>query len=913
MNQKPIQVRIKYNSPEAFLGQYLKYIKNSAFHLTASQAPAVGTPIELIILIPGFDDPFVIGGFVTSVVNLDNNADPQPKKGITIRFDTIQAERVQRLTNALSRSDTYRRLLESVGTEGRAPARQADGSAAGGSGGGAGPVKGAISSGASLPTQERRFEWLRNVISDRDSVPRMSRREAAMPPPVISKTDHVRRDFAPEERERMKPVAAFILDLAKAMLRSGYYAPEHPGSKKAKEGIYTEFKTAVGDRPDVTLTSQESQGRFDVLISGILDDQVSLRGLIGIEQAEIYMPKLKDYFTRKNLVSFSVKRNLPLPHFEDFIDIMSDPARDRGVEGEVGNLLTSALVERGITEVSAIFVDDLIIFELKLPWRVEMAIQRLAKDLKVLPLFKDKTPEEIQDIKINIIRDIMRPLREPHMLKDIVVNAHVIARNVAAVDAEDLERTIVKTFPMEILLPTSRYVFEELARLKEELVHKPGHKGLMNRLESVKRILKWISSRVLDEKMDAGNAFFEQLYFQEILTYDELPDLVKDHVNTLLLVKDYQESHDFYVEKFAGTDKQDEVLLFLRFFRRILPFLLERRQYDLISLFNRAISAKFGDHPEYRNSELAALRAPVQFIWKDSFDILGGLFEQETKEARDTIQRIVKMLGPSGVSILIHIILESTNKHARRSAVETLSGMGEAGRAAIIKILSSPGSQWYVYRNALLAFSRLGKPGESQMITRFLNHDNPRVREEAIAATCALEGTASEPKLVKALFDPDLGVRRRSVVCIGGIPLTSPRVVSALIGMLAVEEEGSPEQKKELTDLKVETIGALSLIGNRSVGDGRTVEEVLLEQVLPEKKLSKKILEKITPVIKKKEPDYVLQTAVLKALWKVGTNRVLPGLSEFITKADAVMVNRAKETIRQIQMRQRSGAARAPV
>lgn len=894
MDQRSVQVRIRYNSPEAFLGQYLRYIKNSSFHLTSTQAPAVGTPMELTILIPEFDDPFVIGGFVTSVVNLENELGAQPKKGVTIRFDAIQAERVVRLTTALRRHDTYRRLLDAAYSGNQASARQP----------GASPGKAPLSRTAALPTQEGRFEWLKTMISDRDSVPRMSRKEAAIPP-VITTGDRVRREFAPQERERVQPVAAFILSLAKAMLRSGYYAPEHPGSKKAKEGIYNDFKTAVGDRPDVSLTSQESQGRFDVLISGILDDQVSLRGLIGIEQAEIYMPKLKDYFGRKNLVSFSMKRDLTLTHFEDFVDIMSDPARDRGVEGEVGNLLTSALVERGITEVSAIFIDDLIIFELKLPWRVEMAIQRLAKDLKVLPLFKDKSPEEIQDIKIHIIRDIMRPLREPHMLKDIVVNAHVIARHVAAVDAEDLERTIVKTFPMEILLPTSRYVFEELTRLKDELVNKPGHKGLANRLESVKRILKWIAARVLDEKLEAGNTFFEQLYFQEILSYDELPDLIKDHINTLLLVKDYQENHDFYVEKFAGTAKQDDVLLFLRLFRRILPFLLEQRQYDLVSLFNRAVFAKFNDHPEYRESQLAPLRTPVQFMWRDSFDILSGLFEQETKEARDAIQRIVKLLGPSGVSILIHVIIESQNKYARRSAVDTLMSMGDAGRAAIVKILSSAGSPWYVYRNALLAFSRLGRPGEAHLVSRFLAHDNPRVREEAVAASCALEGPAAEPKLIKALFDPDLGVRRRAVMLIGNIPLTSPRVVSVLVSILITDEETAHEQKKDLMELKVETVNALSSIGNRPLGDGKTVEDVLLDLVLPEKKWGRKILDKITPVGKKREQDYILQTAVLKALWKVGTQKVLPGLSEFIDKADTVMVNRAKETMRQIQMRQR--------
>jgi HEAT repeat protein len=911
MDAKAIQVKIRYNTPEAFVGQYLRYIKNSTFHITSSQAPAVGTPMELTILIPEFTDPFVIGGFVTSVVTLENEKGTQPKRGVTIRFDTIQAERIGRLTSALARNDTYRRLLEPTRTDDGTPLRRTVDTPEKDSGRGTIPPN-RPASGAAVPAQERRFEWLRTVISDRDSVPRMARKDDATPPPIISTADRVRREFAPQERERMQPVAAFILNLVKAMLRSGYYAPEHPGSKKAKEGIYADFKLAAGDRPDITLTSQETRGRFDVLISGVLDDQVSLRGLIGIEQAEIYMPKIKDYYARKYLVSFSMKRGLPLEHFEDFIDIMSDPIRDRGTEGEVGILLTSALVEKGITEVSTIFVDDMIIFELKLPWRVELAIQRLAKDLKVLPMFKDKTAEEIQAIKIRIIQDIMRPLREPHMLKDIVVNAHVIARHVAAVDAEELEQTIVKTFPMEILLPTSKYVFDELGRLKSELEQKPGHAGLANRLESVKRILKWISSRVLAENMEASNTFFEQLYFQNILTYEELPDPVKDHVNTLTLVKDYQESHDFYIEKFAGTDKQDDILLFLRLFRRILPFLLEQRQYDLISFFNRAVLAKFQDHPEFRESGLAPLRAPTQFIWKDSINILGGLFEEETKEARDTIQRIVKLLGPAGVTILVHILVESENKYARRSAVDALVGMGEIGRTAIIKILTSPANRWYVYRNALLAFSRLGRADEVVLVARFLSHENPRVREEAVATTGVLEGAAAEPKLIRALVDPDLAVRRRAVMCMGSTPLTSPKAVAALVAIVSLDAEPFAEQKRELTELKVEAIGALSSIGNRPVGDGRTVEEVLLDQVMPEKKWGRKILEKITPVIKKKEQDYILQTAALKALWKVGTDRVLPGLSEFAAKADTVMVNRTKETMRQIQMRQRGRLDHTP-
>ncbi|MEJ2068079.1 MAG: hypothetical protein P8Y09_09090, partial [Deltaproteobacteria bacterium] len=370
--------------------------------------------------------------------------------------------------------------------------------------------------GAGLPAGlgGERIEKLREMIRDRDSAMKIEKGEGdSIAPPPPPQVDRVKREFSSSERERMGPVVDFILGLVKAMLRSGYYAPDHPGSKDAKEGIYNDFQTAVVDKPDLTLLNQESKERSDVLISGILEDQVSLRGLIGSEQASIFIPKFKEYFNRKSLVSFSMKKVLTLHEFNDFIDIMSDPAVDKGESGEVGSLLTNALVQKGITEVSTVFMDDMIILEQKLPWRVEMAIQRLAKDLKVLPMFRGKSEEEIQGMKIRIVQDIVRPLREPHMLKDIVVNCHVIAKHVAVIDAEDLEQIIVKSFPMQILLPTSKYVFEELTKIDEELKERPGHPALTNRKEGVKRILKWVSQRVVTEGIEGSESFFEQLYF----------------------------------------------------------------------------------------------------------------------------------------------------------------------------------------------------------------------------------------------------------------------------------------------------------------------------------------------------------------------------------------------------------------
>jgi hypothetical protein len=46
-------------------------------------------------------------------------------------------------------------------------------------------------------------------------------------PPITEK-----KSLSAKEREEVKPAGDFLMDLTKAMLRSGYYASDHPGSKK---------------------------------------------------------------------------------------------------------------------------------------------------------------------------------------------------------------------------------------------------------------------------------------------------------------------------------------------------------------------------------------------------------------------------------------------------------------------------------------------------------------------------------------------------------------------------------------------------------------------------------------------------------------------------------------------------------
>ncbi len=944
------KLKLRYSSPDAFFKQFQNEIVKSMLLVPTSKPPPVNTPVLLTLIIPEIPDPFVVQCRVSSSVDEKRAAATGRKVGITLRFNRGQRELFLKLQKDINRSDIYLKMLKLSRLDNAAklvpdekaqtpkveaqvnaqeerhrvekPQRatppetpdskpEARGHHTLSTAQEKKPIREAEKGVLSSTLTGEKIEKLREMIRNQDRAATIEKQDdnsVALPPPPT--VDKVKREFSTGERERMKPVVEFILGLVKAMLRSGYYAPDHPGSMDAKEGIYNEFQVAVGDRPDLTLLNQESKQQSDVLISGILDDQVSLRGLIGSEQSSIFIPKFKEYFNRKSLVSFSMKKTLVLGEFNDFIDIMSDPKVDKGESGQVGGLLTNALIEKGISEVSTVFVDDMIFLEMKLPWRVEMAIQRLAKDLKVLPMFKGKSEEEIQAMKIRIVQDIVRPLREPHMLKDIVVNCHIIAKHVAVIEAEDLEQIIVKAFPLQILIPTSKYVFEELTKIDKELKEQPDHPTLINRKEGVKRILKWVSQRVVIEGIEGSEVFFEQLYFFKILKYEELPDTVKDHVNTLTLVKEFKDNPSFYMEKFNEAVTEDDVLLLIRLFRRIMPDLLEQEEYKTLSLIVKSVQTKFALHPRLSQSSYLPLQNPTNFIWEDSIETLEERFKDEKNVLRPEVEKIVELLESIGVQLLIRVLSESKIKSIRSAAVNVLTKMGDFAILEITNILKNHSNPWYLHRNALSVISKIGGDSEVDLVASFLKHSKPRVREEALVTLSSLMGTSAEPTLLKTLRDPNLRVRRRAVVCIGQFPLKSNNIIVSLSNILNMGEENVANviDSNQLVELKAETINTLGLIGNAPISKDKRVEDLLLEVVIPDNSWLNKLSKKVKHAAGKRDENFAIQNAAIKALWKIGTDKALPILTTLAKKGDRSLATKAKEALTQIRLREKGQA-----
>ena len=689
-NKKLVQkaIKLNYRSAERFSKDYA-LLKRGKIFLPSKTLLPLKTALTLNFTVPAIDSVFTVEGVVAKTIDEQTAAKLKKPTGMLLALVGGPDSILNELNSVLSTHQDYQKLLGlAPPTESATPSP--DQEAAGEQPSLASPQTPTASTAPVVNTDpvsqqadselndldevspeedgkaDLTLDWLRKAVAQEEVV-----REDVPPPEITLAPTAEKKDLTLEERKKIKPSGEFLMDLTKAMLRSGYYSADHPGSEGAKQGLYEKFQNCLGESREVMITKQETREKVDILITGILDEPVNVRTLVGAGMAELFVPKLREYFKRKGLVSFAIKNEISLEHFESFVDIMSDPKADSGQGSKIGQVLSNALADHGITAISTVFMDDLIMLELNLPWRVEMAIQRLAKDLKMLPMFQGGSDENIRTLKLQIIQDIIRPLRHPEFLKDLIINCYIIARHVDSIEKEDIEQVIIEAFPLNTLLPTSEFIFKELHNLRKKHAEELDNPALVRRVEGVKRILKWVVRRLILEDVNGAQYFLERLYLNDILTFEELPPDVQYLVNTILMAKDAQAHVPAYVRRLLYAETTDDAVVLVKFCRRILPGLFENNEWEIALLLTRAAD-KAGKENDAFSKESSLSPNPQRFIYKDLTQDLVTAYEKVEESERNIIDGIAGLLGPQGIEILSKVLSDSENRQARKFATDAL-------------------------------------------------------------------------------------------------------------------------------------------------------------------------------------------------------------------------------------------------
>ncbi|MDI6741206.1 MAG: HEAT repeat domain-containing protein [Smithella sp.] len=572
------------------------------------------------------------------------------------------------------------------------------------------------------------------------------------------KTDE-KKDFTPEEFTKAKKASEFVIDLTKAISKSGYYDSNHPVSMDVKKGLYGDFKSALGDSAEIMLTCHDYEEKVDIHISGILDEPFNIRKLTQANTSDLFVPKLKDYFERKSLNSFVIKKSITPEHFESFIDVMSEPIADTTDPSKLGEYLTKALIDLDITEVSAVFKNDIVLSRGKLPWRVSIILRRLAKDLKVVPLFRSASTEKMKLIKNQIVEDIIRPLNNNDLFRDLIVNCDILANHIThLMESDELENLVINSLPSDAVVPVSQSVLEVYIAGKDGEKSEDELSAFQKREEYLSKVLNITAQRIIAENMPDITGLFEQLYECKIVTFDMLPEKLRMDIQNKKLAAEVLLQIDTHIERAMKARDIEEMAGIAEIFKRVMPDLIRRREWPVIKRIAETLDDYSPGHQTLSGESWKLSNLP-DYVLKGTENEFSDQYINADKDLKKEIHGVLQRMQATCIDVLNVIISKSKEPDILKSVTEILFEKGELARQWSKNIFDDQNQALSMLNIALLVIVKVGQGDDVSSIKKYARHPNASIRLKALNAMARLNEKEAEGAVIEALKDSEEKVR----------------------------------------------------------------------------------------------------------------------------------------------------------
>lgn len=700
-------------------------------------------------------------------------------------------------------------------------------------------------------------------------------------------------------RQPAGPLAEFTLDLAKAMLRTGYYAPDHPQAQQSRAGLYEEFVRVLEDRAGITYLVGMDRDHRTLMIEGydaepLMLDQIMISGM-----AELFTPKILDFFNRRHLLSFSLRAGIESEEFNAFVILMSEPPR-AGRADEERVRVTQAFIDQNIVHVSTLFEADVLGRERRLPWRVERALSRLGRDLSMLPLYKQASPEKLQQIKIQIIDEVIRPLRTPQLLADLLVNCDVIAKDIAVLEEAQVEHEIIAQIPLERLVSTTGQLMDGLQQLSASQDEESRELAIRHRF-----VIRDVLTQLDQQEVEVAGELLEAVVKQGVFTREELPENLKNMLKRQLVVQDFLRNRDDYLRGLARFPGGDFGRRLNAIARVVFPDLLRRGGHWAEAAGILEALESGGHASEAADTVQALLTAFHHLLATDAYarrllDALGD--ELLDKENRDAVVALLSISGEAAAGGLQTAYTATTSVSVRASAFEVMRRIGAPALVPFLKALPDLEHEWSAVHHILAALDDQRDPALADPMKPFLRHENAHVRQAALMRVFELLGPASEGSLIRALHDADSAMRRAAVAFLGRLHSRNAAVLAYYAS--ALQPDAAADAEPEDEDVMVEVCRSLAEVGDATFADGSSVEQVLLEALHPEGR-KKRISQRLSGMFHRSSPAQSerVRVAICEALGTVGTAAAAGGLRELAADETDAVAEAARAAAAQIEER----------
>jgi HEAT repeat protein len=551
-------------------------------------------------------------------------------------------------------------------------------------------------------------------------------------------------------------LSVFILSFIQALLKTGYYTPGHPETSRARRGLYNSLLSAIKGHKEITFITKLSKESRDVIIDGINEEPISLSGFMLKGRAEMFVPKFLEYFDRKNLSSFSIKACITEEEFDTFLDIMSESPAQEDKIADTKEELTMELVSKGVLNVSTIFNIDIVGKDRKLPWRVEVSLTRLKKDLSLIPLYKNLSDEKKSEIKNMVFDDIIRPIKSPSIIKDILINLDIISSDIAGISKEEFEDRVTDFMHKEHVLAAAPELLKFYLMVKQSY-DKLHDENILPRLAFLEQITRKIGLKIV------GYGFLDEQFLLDcfesgILTTERLPESVRAKIRRRTEADIFIKDPRKFIVALEEAESRDDIDVKAAMLLNLVPELLKRDSLAAAEEIVGQAAIKGFDFSKTGS----ALAEEIMLCIEERL-------EEGEKEDQVRLLRMMEIMGKLSTFTFVNLMTHNS-RLVRKISCETLIQRGRSAIPVILRRLEGR-EDWYFIRNALMILSEAGEasPELKDVFKKYMSHEEPRVRAEAAGGISNMSGNDIEAMLLKALNDDDAAVRRRAVYGLGRI------------------------------------------------------------------------------------------------------------------------------------------------
>jgi hypothetical protein len=703
------------------------------------------------------------------------------------------------------------------------------------------------------------------------------------------KLDGIPEGLPPEEFERLQKLQLkltdFVLHLIQAFLRTGYYTPDHPESKRAKEGLYQQFKSLFEGEDELAFLVREEQQKQEILVEGILPEAQKLSRMMMKGMGELYVPKFAKYMERKDLISLTLKSRMSQTEFTRFVDIMSEPSLVDTRRKQDKERFAQALYSLGIFNISYVFNEELLAPEREMPWRARLTLSRMRKDLKMIPIYQKMVRQEIQEIGKNLLWDALRPIRQSDLLCATLRNSDLAATSEHP--EEIIENEIISFLQKQYLLGTSKIFLREHLDLKQ-LQKRDAFERKSDRL------VKKVSRRLREAGTKEAENLLEDFFRHQLISLEELTPGLKDKILLERLTDKFLNFTDQFFQQLDQAKEKEAFLTVGRSFVKMIPELIRRDRYSEIIRIIETLKRHF-----YQKTMWALLAGQIlEEIGKGTIPLLlEEKFLMGKKEIRTSIIPIFVSIETGAIPHLLSILKKSEDQWVRKNACEALIQIGPIAAIHLLKELEQEKITIETTCDILRVLgeikSREWQASLTKILKKYATHENPKLRGQALHTFGQIGGSEGEDIFLSSLNDPDLEVQKRAVWCLGMI-----KSAKGIERMMEILKQIFTTPSPQMDQLETQIYYAFGTSGNMTI-EGKTLEQILIEI------LEKRGIKHWLGLFQKNPLTDASLGAICDALGKIGTKESVKVLNKLEKSREGPWLPKLREALKKIEEREK--------